>query len=88
MTPPARTRIEAIIDVGFGNHLHIRGQGPGLNWDQGTPMQCVDGVKWVWTSPGANQAIAFKVLLNDQVWAHGDNAMASPGQTLQITPVF
>jgi hypothetical protein len=35
------TVVEARIDVGLGNALFIRGQGDGLNWDQGQPLACV-----------------------------------------------
>src|SRR5579872_5239985 len=35
--------IEAKIDVGFGNTLYLRGEGPGLSWTQGVPLTCVDG---------------------------------------------
>jgi hypothetical protein len=30
------TTIEAKIDVGFGNNLFVRGEGPGLSWEKGT----------------------------------------------------
>src|SRR4030095_613806 len=35
------TILEAKIDVGYGNTLFIRGEGPGLSWAQGTPMTCM-----------------------------------------------
>lgn len=31
------TKIVALIDVGFGNTLYIRGEGPGLSWEKGIP---------------------------------------------------
>ena len=41
--------IEANIDVGYGNSLYLRGEGLGLNWNQGIPLKCEDGSTWKWT---------------------------------------
>lgn len=79
--------IEAKIDVGFGNALFLRGEGAGLSWERGTPLTCVDGTTWRWSRPGAD-ALKFKLLLNDAIWAQGEDVTATPGQTLQIAPRF
>jgi hypothetical protein len=42
------TVVEAKINVGLGNHLFIRGQGDGLSWFEGVPLNCVDATTWVW----------------------------------------
>jgi PTS HPr component phosphorylation site len=47
------TIIEAKMDVGFGNALFIRGQGAGLSWDKGQPMNCADGTTWMWSGLSA-----------------------------------
>ena len=36
------TVVEAKINVGLGNILFIRGQGDGLSWFEGVPLNCVD----------------------------------------------
>lgn len=74
-------------DAGWGNTLHLRGEGPGLSWDTGTPMCCVNGVEWVWVAPAAG-AVTCKVLHNDRAWALGENLFAAPGETVTVTPVF
>ena len=79
--------IEAKIDVGFGNTLYLRGEGLGLSWTQGVPLTCVDGKTWKWTGKTTEQ-VKFKFLLNDQVWSQGEDLVATPGQTLQISPAF
>ena len=84
---PAVTTIEARIDVGFGNNVSVRGQGAGLSWDNGTPLTCVDGKTWRWTTP-ATEKLVFKLLLNDNVWAQGEDLVAAPGQKLTVTPQF
>lgn len=81
------TIIEAKVDVGFGNNLFVRGQGAGLSWDHGVPLKCIDPQTWQWSVP-ASDKLKFKLLLNDTVWAKGEDLVAAPGQRLQIAPAF
>ena len=81
------TIIEAKVDVGFGNNLFLRGEGPGLSWDHGVPLKCVDPQTWQWSAP-AGDKLKFKLLLNDTVWAQGEDLVAAPGQRLRIAPTF
>lgn len=83
----AATTIEAKIDVGFGNKLFVRGQGGGLSWDHGTPLKCVDPQTWQWSGE-VNDAVKFKLLLNDTVWAQGEDLVATPGKRVEICPSF
>jgi len=91
--PPAQratkseTTITARIDLGFGNMLFIRGRGAGLSWEKGAPMTCHDASTWLWSHDPGEQ-IEFKLLLNDQVWAEGENSIASPGKKIEVTPRF
>ena len=82
------TIIQAKTDVGFGNSLFIRGQGDGLSWDKGLPLSCVDGSAWVWSTTGAKGKVVFKLLLNDQVWAKGEDVVVEAGRKIEIVPVF
>ena len=81
------TTIEARVDVGFGNNLFVRGEGAGLSWDQGVPLKCIDPQTWQLSVP-ASDKVKFKLLLNDTVWAKGEDLVAAPGQRLQIAPAF
>lgn len=83
----AITTIEAKIDVGFGNHLFVRGEGAGLSWEHGTPLKCVDPQTWE-LSVEAKDALKFKLLLNDAVWMAGDDVVAQPGKRVEIKPSF
>ena len=85
--PPA-TFISAKIDIGFGNHLYIRGEGPGLNWDHGVAMDCIDTGLWTATVKQATSPIAFKLLVNDLSWSTGDDFVVQPGQSVTVTPAF
>ena len=84
---PAVTTIEAKIDVGFGNRLFVRGQGAGLSWNQGTPLTCVDSQTWRWTGP-VEEKLTFKFLLNDYIWAKGEDVVVTPGKRAEIVPTF
>jgi hypothetical protein len=84
----APTVIKAEIDVGFGNTLYLRGDGPGLSWNKGVPLDCTAGDLWVITISGAKSPITFKVLLNDETWSKGEDYTAAPGLTTSLIPVF
>jgi hypothetical protein len=81
------TTIEAKIDVGFGNNLFVRGEGPGLSWDHGTLLKCVDGQTWQFATE-ASDPLKFKLLLNDSVWMAGEDQVVPPGKRVEITPSF
>lgn len=85
--PPA-TFITANIDIGFGNHLYIRGEGPGLTWDHGLAMDCVGAGLWTTTVKNATLPVVYKVLVNDVSWSAGDDFVAEPGQSVTIIPSF
>ena len=80
--------VEAKIDVGVGNALFIRGEGEGLSWEKGKPLTCIDAAKWVWSVPQAKDRTVFKLLLNDQIWAQGEDAVVEPGRRVEIVPRF
>lgn len=85
--PPA-TFISAKIDIGFGNHLYIRGEGPGLSWDRGLAMDCVGAGLWTITVKQAAVPVVFKLLVNDLTWSEGADFLAEPGQSITIIPAF
>ena len=84
-TPPVT--IEAKVDIGFGNKLFVRGQGGGLSWERGLPLENVDSQTWRLTVP-ARDSVQFKLLINDSVWAQGEDLVAAPGKKVEVTPAF
>ncbi len=82
------TVVEAKIDVGLGNTLFIRGQGDGLSWLKGVPLNCVDANTWVWSSTHVKDKVVFKLLLNDEVWAKGEDVVAEVGRKIETVPFF
>ena len=87
VTAAAPITIEAKIDIGFGNNLFVRGQGAGLSWERGTPLENVDSKTWRLTVP-AKDKVQFKLLINDTVWAQGEDVVAAPGKKVEVTPAF
>ena len=84
----ALTTITAHIDIGFGNTLYIRGDGPGLSWEKGVVMDCVIDDKWSISLPGVTAPVVFKFLVNDLTWSAGDDYVVSPGSDLVVVPTF
>ncbi len=82
------TFITAQIDVGFGNSLYIRGEGPGLSWGKGLLMTCVSDNRWAITLPQASQPFLCKFLLNDLIWSNGADYVLPPGRNASVVPMF
>ena len=82
------TVVEARIDVGPGNARFIRGQGDGLSWEKGKPLSPVDASTWVWVTDQAQDRVVFKLLLNDQVWARGQDSVVEAGRKIELVPKF
>lgn len=83
----AVTRIIANVDVGYGNTLYLRGEGAGLSWNKGVPLDNLGGDQWSWSTTSAGN-ILFKFLINDNVWSTGDNLTVTQGDTFISTPTF
>jgi len=84
----AFTAVTAQIDVGFGNTLFIRGEGPGLSWTKGLALKNAGSTEWTISLPRATRPIVFKFLLNDEVWSTGEDYKADPGALVVLQPSF
>lgn len=85
---PPVTFISAQIDIGFGNHLYLRGEGPGLNWEHGVAMDCTGANLWTASVKHARTPVTFKLLVNDVSWSTGNDFVVAPGQSVTVTPSF
>ncbi len=85
---PLPTTIVVQLNVGFGNTLYVRGEGPGLSWEKGVPLDCVADDKWSVSLAETSKPVVFKFLINDQTWCTGDDYVAQPGTTVTVSPVF
>jgi len=82
------TTISANFDVGFGNALYVRGEGPGLSWENGLLMKCIAGDTWSVAVGESAKPFVFKFAINDEVWSGGDDYVAASGSSVTLTPVF
>ena len=85
---PVVTTINARIDVGFGNALFLRGEGPGLSWEKGLAMECVENDLWRIALAESARAYTFKFLINDTTWSAGPDFTAACGTSVTLTPEF
>ena len=83
-----KTSIIARVDVGFGNQLYIRGTGADLSWEKGLPLENVSSYEWAFATTNAKSDVTFKFLINDELWAEGDNIIVAKGATSISSPVF
>jgi hypothetical protein len=84
----SRVTITAVVDVGFGNSLYLRGDEPFLSWTKGLQLGSIASDKWEIVLTGIDKSFQFKFLINNETWSTGDNYWASPGDTLSLTPSF
>ncbi|MSU64686.1 MAG: hypothetical protein EXS38_00965 [Opitutus sp.] len=66
-TSDGATRLIVTAYIGIGNRLFIRGDGPGLSWEKGVPLQFVSIGKWRWETNDATGAIQYKIFKNDEL---------------------
>ena len=42
----------------------------------------------MWSTRHANEKVVFKLLLNDQVWAKGEDVVVDAGRKIEAVPFF
>ena len=82
------TSIIARVDVGFGNSLYVRGEGAGLSWEKGILLDNISPYEWAFKSTKASTPVEFKFLINDELWAEGENLTVAAGGTSISSPAF
>jgi len=86
--PPGSTSLVATAYIGIGNKLYLRGDGPGLTWESGVPMQFLAIGKWGWTTTEASVPVTCRVYRNDDTPMLEENVVIDPGTKAEITPKF
>ncbi len=80
------TRLLVTAYIGIGNRLFIRGEGPGLSWDKGVPLQFVSIGRWSWETSDATAPVKFKLYKNDEAEFRGLNPPPlEPGKQMEMT---
>ena len=89
VTSDGFTRLVATAYIGIGNRLFIRGDGPGLSWEKGVPLQFVSIGKWRWETADASAPISIKLYKNDQVECLGLGKLTlEPGHQHEVNAGF
>ena len=86
--PAVVTSVTARIDVGFGNAVFVRGEGPGLSWDKGVPMNCISNDEWQISLGESERPFLIKFLVNDVTWSTGPDYTVPSGVNLTLAPQF
>jgi hypothetical protein len=83
------TRVLVTAYIGIGNRLFLRGEGPGLSWEKGVPLQFVSIGKWRWESSEAAATVKFRLFKNDtdECAGLGERAV-EPGHQIQLSASF
>jgi hypothetical protein len=83
------TRVLVTAYIGIGNRLFIRGEGPGLTWERGVPLQFVSIGKWRWETAEATAPVTFRLYKNDETecTALGRRTLA-PGRQQEFQAAF
>jgi hypothetical protein len=89
LTSDGATRLLVTAYIGIGNRLYIRGEGPGLSWEKGSPLQFVSIGKWRWETNDATAPVRFKLYKNDDLECSALGAqLLDPGHQQEVTAAF
>lgn len=82
------TSVIATAYIGIGNKLFLRGDGPGLSWDKGVPMQFLSIGKWGWSALEITEPITCRIYRNDDEPAIDGDIEIQPMELIEISPRF
>ncbi len=82
------TRLAVTAYIGIGNKLFVRGEGPGLSWEKGVPLQFVSIGKWRWETADAAEPVTLKLLKNDEQECTLGEVTIAPGQQCDVSANF
>lgn len=82
--------IRVYYDPGFGNSIYIRGDTAPLSWNVGLQATWTPQHIWVWETSSIDESTSFefKPLINDTLWANGNNYGMRGGMTIEVYPTF
>ena len=82
------TAVVAKVKIGIGNKPFLRGEGPGLSWEEGVPMNFVEIGKWAWSPSDKDTPLVVQVYRNDEDPDPTGKHEVEPGQKLELSPDF
>ena len=87
-TADGATRLLVTAYIGIGNKVFVRGEGPGLSWEKGIPMEFISIGKWTWKASDPSVPVKIQLYKNDDLPAQGDPIAIPAGHQIEATPVF
>lgn len=87
-TNTGMTSVIANVMIGIGNKPFVRGEGPGLSWDEGVSMNFIEIGKWAWSPPRKNAPLTIQIYRNDEDPDKGGKYEIKPGEKFELTPEF
>ena len=82
------TSVIANVMIGIGNKPYVRGEGPGLSWEEGAPMNFLEIGKWAWSPPRKNATVTIQIYRNDEDPDSTGKHEIKAGEKFEITPDF
>ena len=82
------TSVIANVMIGIGNKPFLRGEGPGLSWDEGVPMNFIEIGKWSWSPPRKNASLTVQLYRNDEDPDQTGKIEVKAGDKIEINPDF
>ena len=73
---------------GIDNDIFIRGEGPGLSWDEGVPMDFLELGKSSWSPSDKSVAMVIQLFKNDEEPDANGKVELEPGEKVEISPDF
>ena len=87
-TNSGMTSVVANVMIGIGNKPFVRGEGPGLSWDEGVAMNFIEIGKWAWSPTRKNASLTIQIYRNDEDPDKGGKYEIKPGEKFEVTPEF
>ena len=87
-TNTGMTSVIANVMIGIGNKPFVRGEGPGLSWDEGVSMNFIEIGKWAWSPPRKNSPLTIQIYRNDEDPDKGGKYEIKAGEKFELTPEF
>ena len=82
------TSVVANVMIGIGNKPYLRGEGPGLSWEEGVPMNFIEIGKWAWSPSRKNASLTVQLYRNDNDPDQSGKIDVQAGEKIEITPDF
>ncbi len=78
----------AHLNLDISSTPYVRGEGAGLSWNEGVPMEFIEIGKWEWTVENAEESTSCRIFKDDSLAARGDDIVIEVGERAEVYPEF